>query len=54
MPQLKIKNRPTATTNRDQTLQKLSGDWSTNGKIHDCFLMMMIMMITTMTMTADY
>jgi len=26
IPQLKIKYRPTATTNKDQTLQKLSGD----------------------------
>ena len=42
IPKLKIKYRPTATTNEDQTLQKLSGDWSTSGKRHDCFSMVVI------------
>jgi len=56
----KLKYRPTATTHKDQTLQKLSGDWSTSGKTHDCFLMMTMMVVVVVvmmmmiTMTADY
>ena len=43
---VKTRHKPTATKNKDQTLQKLSGDWSTSGKIHDCFMMMMMATMT--------
>jgi flagellar basal body-associated protein FliL len=41
-------------------LQKLSGDWSTSGKIHDRFfiiiiiIVVVVVVVATMTVTADY